>query len=307
MIKISIIVPVFNTAEYLPKCLDSLMNQKLQNIEVIIVNDGATDNSQDIINSYIDKYSLKIRAFYKTNGGLSSARNFGLEHVQGEYIGFVDSDDWIEPKMYEEMLKVAKTNDSDIVCCGYKEVYQEKISHKLATLNKDKKFYADVIACNKIYKTAFWKKYNFSYFLNIYHEDAELFPLIFSKTDKIDYIDIFYYCYNKANLSSITVNYKMHLESWKQIIINYIGYIKEGKIHPDFHIIIYGIIIRLMLQHQTKDVIATFGKVYPILQNSETLPFSRKIILFLLYKSPDLTKKLLAFKVLIYSKLKFNE
>ena len=116
MIKVSVIVPVYNTEKYLAKCLDSLVNQTLKDIEIIVVNDGTKDNSEKIINKYLKKYS-KIRYYKKENGGLSSARNYGIELANGEYVGFVDSDDYVKDGMFSKMYECAIKNNSDIVVC----------------------------------------------------------------------------------------------------------------------------------------------------------------------------------------------
>src|SRR5574344_2022066 len=102
MIKVSVIVPVYNVEKYLPKCLDSLVNQTLQDIEIIVVNDGTKDNSQKIIDKYAKKYK-NIKSYIKENGGLSDARNYGVAKANGEYISFIDSDDYIDKKMLEKM------------------------------------------------------------------------------------------------------------------------------------------------------------------------------------------------------------
>lgn len=104
---LSIIVPVYNVEKFIDKCLYSLVNQTLQDIEIIIVNDGSTDNSQNIIDEYVKNYSNKLVSLNKENGGLSDARNFGLKHASGEYVGFVDSDDFIDFDMYEKLYDYA--------------------------------------------------------------------------------------------------------------------------------------------------------------------------------------------------------
>lgn len=93
--KVSVIVPVYNVELYLEKCLLSLVKQTLDEIEIIIVNDGSKDGSQKIIDDFSTKYPNKIKSFTKENGGLSDARNFGLDHASGDFIGFVDSDDYV--------------------------------------------------------------------------------------------------------------------------------------------------------------------------------------------------------------------
>ena len=115
--KISVIIPVYNVEKYIVKCLDSLVNQTLENIEIIVVNDGSKDNSQTIIDKYVKKYPKKIKSYIKENGGQGSARNLGLEYAKGEYISFVDSDDWLDLNALEEMYNLAKKDNSDIVIC----------------------------------------------------------------------------------------------------------------------------------------------------------------------------------------------
>ena len=110
MIKVSVIVPVYNVEDYLARCLDSLVNQTLKEIEIIVVNDGSPDNSQKIIDKYAKKY-LNIKAYKKENGGLSDARNYGIKKANGEYIAFIDSDDFVTTDMYEKMYQKAKTGN----------------------------------------------------------------------------------------------------------------------------------------------------------------------------------------------------
>lgn len=119
MVKVSIIVPVYNVEKYLAKCLDSLVSQSLKEIEIVLVNDGSTDNSKKIIKSYQKKYPNLIQSIEIPNGGVGNARNVGLKKAKGEYIGFVDSDDYVDQDMYLKMYQQAKKNHSDVVTCGY--------------------------------------------------------------------------------------------------------------------------------------------------------------------------------------------
>ena len=118
---ISIIIPVYNVRNYLDRCMDSVVSQTHSNIEIIVIDDGSDDGSEDICDKWKRRDS-RIKVFHKKNGGASSARNLGLEHAQGEYIGFVDSDDYIKNDMYEELLKYMDER-TDIVCCGTRVVY----------------------------------------------------------------------------------------------------------------------------------------------------------------------------------------
>ena len=115
---ISIIVPIHNTERYLTKCLDSILSQKFENYELICVDDGSTDGSQDILEEYATR-DAHVRILTQPNGGLVSARRAGVAIAAGEYIGFVDSDDWIEPEMFERLYEEAKSNNADCVSSGY--------------------------------------------------------------------------------------------------------------------------------------------------------------------------------------------
>ncbi len=126
MKKVSIIVPVYNVEEHLRRCLDSLVNQTLEDIEIIVVNDGSKDSSQEIINEFYEKYPSKIRYYIIENSGAAQARNYALNSVEGEYIGFVDSDDYIEPTMFEELYSKAVEEKADISVCGYYKAMPEK-------------------------------------------------------------------------------------------------------------------------------------------------------------------------------------
>jgi len=117
MPKISIIIPVYNVAEYLPKCLDSVLGQTLSDIEIICINDGSTDNSGDILQDYVVKDG-RIKIINQKNQGLSAARNAGLKIVHSDYVMFVDSDDYIAPNMAEKLYKKMEEDKSDVVICS---------------------------------------------------------------------------------------------------------------------------------------------------------------------------------------------
>ncbi len=119
--KLSIIVPVYNVEKYLCKCIDSILAQTFTDFELIIVDDGSTDGSPALCDGYINK-DQRVRVIHKKNGGLSDARNAGLDIAVGDYIGFVDSDDYIEPKMYEELFKLSAEKNADITDCNFTRV-----------------------------------------------------------------------------------------------------------------------------------------------------------------------------------------
>lgn len=173
--KISIIVPVYNGEQYILRCLNSIKEQTYSDIEVIVVNDGSTDNSEKILQKYVvDNPKMDINIITKKNAGLPQARKTGVENSKGEYIGFLDVDDWIEPQEYEEMAKQALQYDADVVCCGYQMDYgdhvqtvkqnidQEKVyTGKEAFTYLHKRVAVYPYAWNKIYKENLLKNINY--------------------------------------------------------------------------------------------------------------------------------------------------
>lgn len=115
---ISIIVPVYKVEPYLRQCVDSILNQTYRDLEILLIDDGSPDCCGKICDEY-EKKDKRVRVFHTENRGLSIARNLGLKETQGDYIGFVDSDDWIEPDMYEVLLKCLEETGADICVCGY--------------------------------------------------------------------------------------------------------------------------------------------------------------------------------------------
>ncbi len=126
MIKVSVIVPVYNAEKYLHKCFDSLVNQTLSEIEILAVNDGSTDGSLAILEEYREKYPEKIKVFTKENGGQASARNLALKHATGEYIGYVDADDYADVTMFEKLYRKAVESDADLTVCDHWRVENGK-------------------------------------------------------------------------------------------------------------------------------------------------------------------------------------
>ena len=122
---ISVIVPVYNTEKYLRRCLESLVHQTLKDLEILVVDDGSTDRSPEILSEFENNYPGRVRVIRKENGGQASARNLGIRECSGDYVGFVDSDDYVDTAMYEEMLRAALADNCDMVECSY-HYLQEK-------------------------------------------------------------------------------------------------------------------------------------------------------------------------------------
>ena len=187
---LSIIVPVYNVSKYLGRCVDSILAQTYKNIEVILVDDGSPDDCGMICDYYKGKDS-RVIAIHKTNGGLSSARNAGLDIAKGDLIGFVDSDDWIEPTMYEEMVKLMDEAHCNMVECAVNRIYgQSKVvvrpkKNEIVTGREALRRHLDTIhnymmprpaVWSKLYKKAFWTKNRFP--VGEIHEDYLLTCMI---------------------------------------------------------------------------------------------------------------------------------
>lgn len=168
--KISVIVSVYNTEKYIEKCLDSLFNQTYSNIEIVVINDCSTDGSLKILKKYAKKHDNMILIENKENRGLSYSRNVGLEKATGEYIGYIDSDDYVDPTYYEQMMKAIKKEKSEIAIADMKIVYEDGsfpdyvskgCNGEVNTLNIIKNGLA-ASACNKLFKREIIEKYKFS-------------------------------------------------------------------------------------------------------------------------------------------------
>lgn len=173
MVKVSLVVPIYNAQNYLARCLDSLLKQTLEEIEIICINDGSTDKSLKILEEYSKKY-FKIKVYSKENGGSGSARNLGIDNSQGEYIEFVDSDDILEQDAVEKMYNQAKKYNSDLVVCGMnrideqsgKLITKDMVNIELESLNVEKESLNNLLfinpgPCNKLHKKSIFEEARF--------------------------------------------------------------------------------------------------------------------------------------------------
>lgn len=209
MVKVSVIIPVYNSEKYLNKCLDSLVNQTLRDIEIIIVNDGSTDNSEKIIKSYLN--DSRINYFAQENQGQAAARNRALKLAKGEYISFVDSDDYVDLNMLEELYNAANSM-YDIVVCDFYQTYLngENIDEYCSILKKSE----GVISCkdylfagagpwNKIYKRNFLMDNNFNFPEGIVYEDYASIPTLAIYNPKIYYVKMAFLHYVQSEESTM--------------------------------------------------------------------------------------------------------
>lgn len=213
MPKVSIIVPVYNVEKYLRKCIDSLINQTLNDIEIICINDGSTDKSLKILKEYKNKDS-RIILLNQENSGQSVARNRGIEIAKGEYLGFVDPDDWIDLDYYEKLYNAASTNDTDIAVGGIirvtgikkkkflnfeKETITDNTKLKFELCDVPEKSYI----WNKIYKTQKLKEINLKFEEGRIFEDCIFTPQALFFLGKMVTVPNTYYYYLRRNNSTV--------------------------------------------------------------------------------------------------------
>ncbi len=214
MARISIIVPCFNVKRYLPQCLDSILNQTLKDLEIILINDGSTDSSGTIIDSYAHS-DPRIIALHQKNSGVSAARNKGLDQASAPYILFVDSDDWIDPEMAEELYHKAEGSSADLVVCDYyqetpdysipdflglraEELILEEIGLPNFYFQYITKISLDRFACNKLYKKEILLQKGLRFSSSITFAEDNLFNLCyFLHTHKVAILNRSFYHYRQ--------------------------------------------------------------------------------------------------------------
>lgn len=194
MAEISIVVPVYNVEKYLGKCLDSLLKQTFSDFEILLIDDGSTDRSLKICEKYAEKDS-RIRVIHQKNQGLSAARNTGIENASGKYIGFIDSDDYIDEDMYEYLYEQITNQKADIAVCGiyneYADIVRRAYPKDEYIIANQKEAMAMVLEANKISVNAVNKLYKIEIFKNLRYpvgklsEDAHLILEILLQTEKI--------------------------------------------------------------------------------------------------------------------------
>ena len=278
MPKVSIIVPVYNVENYITYCLESLVNQTLDDIEIIIVNDGSTDNSEKIIKNYEKKYT-NIIYLKKENGGLSDARNFGMKYAKGEYIAFLDSDDFVDKTIYEKMYEKAQKEQADYVECDFYWAYPKKVGFKLKEdigvryTNKKEMFtYARVVAWNKLIKREIIKD---EFPKGLKYEDIEFFYKLLPNIKKFAFVEepLIYYIQRDnslANKQDYTTGQVFN------VLDNVISFYKKNKLYDEFKECIEYTYTRILFCSslkritKVKDKVAREKLIYETWQNVNT-------------------------------------
>ncbi len=250
--KVSVIVPVYNVENYLHQCLQSLVDQTLADIEILVVNDGSPDNSQAIIDEFAAAYPEKIRPFLKKNGGLSDARNFGLDQARGDYIAFVDSDDYVALDMMEKLYNAAITGDADLVICDLTKFYHvsknkiKQTSHQV-TSHTDYGMsifenplilrYASSYACNKLFKREIFTQSGLRFPLKQWFEDSAVVYNLLAQAKRIAAVkeELYFYRINRPGAITSTLNDKIFdiFKSCESLVQFYTSRGSMEALHPE--------------------------------------------------------------------------
>lgn len=236
MPKVSVIVPFYNVEGYIEKCLETLVNQTLKDIEIILVNDGSKDRSVDIVKKFMKEYPDKIVYLEKQNGGLADARNYAIPYAKGEYIAFLDSDDYVEKDMYQLMYELAQKESSDMVECNFIWEYPDKKREDIG------EFYIGqfemlekvrVVAWNKLIKREILEKNKIEFPKGLQYEDVEFTYKLVPFINKVSFVKKLCVHYVQRE-GSISNSQNERTKEIFEVLENVINFYKEKEIYDKF-------------------------------------------------------------------------
>lgn len=245
MTKVSIIIPVYNTEKYIAACLDSVLGQTLKEIEVILINDGSTDSSLKIMEEYRERYPDKIQLFSKENGGQGAARNMAIPLCTGDYIGFVDSDDYIECDMYEKMYQKAIETNADYVECDYVNVRvnedgeEERIADygsRVREYTDKKDMFIDPMLApwNKIYRRELLQKSDVRFPEGLIYEDTAFCLKAISFINTFSFVPEKFVVHFFRGSSTMNVNKSKRVGNIFDVLQDVIDYYKQNNIYEEY-------------------------------------------------------------------------
>ena len=271
MPKVSVIVPVYNVEKYITRCLTSLVNQTIDDLEIILVNDGSKDNSEQIIRQFKKDYK-NIIYVKKENGGLSSARNFGLIYATGEYVAFLDSDDYVDRTLYQKMYEKAKATNSDFAECDFIWKYPncEKIDVGFRYKDKKEMFEkARVVAWNKLIKREIIINKKIEFPVGLYYEDVEFFYKLLPYINSFDFVEepLIYYVQRD---NSIVNKQDSRTKQIFKVLDNVTNYYKKIGLYSEYEKQIEYTYTRILLCSSLKRMLKIEDKVTRELLLTET-------------------------------------
>lgn len=236
MKSVSVIVPFYNVENYIEKCLQTLVGQTLDDIEIILVNDGSKDRSKIVVDKFLKQYPEKIVYLEKENGGLSDARNYAIPYAKGEYIAFLDSDDYVEKTMYKDMYELAKKEDSDMVECNFYWEYPDKKKEDVGIVYNGKKEMLEkirVVAWNKLIRKEVLEKSKVLFPKGLRYEDVEFTYKLIPYLDKVSFLKkpCVHYIQREGSISN---NQNERNEEIFDILANVIDFYKANNLYDEY-------------------------------------------------------------------------
>ena len=239
MPKVSVIVPVYNVEKYLERCLESLVRQTLEEIEIIVVNDSTLDDSQRIIDYYQALYPAKVKGLIKPNGGLSDARNYGMQQMSGDYFGFVDGDDYVEETMFEKLYEAAVANDAEVTTCDFYWAYPDELRRQIdGPYRSSKEMLVEMLPTvwNKLYKRSWFESLDIAFPVGLRYEDSSFSIRLAPFIKKLAYVSepLIYYVQRQDSIT-YTQNAKVGdmLTVFQDIFDFYRAHHLEEKYHEE--------------------------------------------------------------------------
>lgn len=315
--ELSIIVPIYNVEDYLEECLESLYNIKNIELEIVLVNDGSKDNSFKIMEKFKDMYPEKTVLINKENGGLSSARNAGMKAAVGEYISFIDSDDFIDVDEFERFFKEGQKDKLDVIVGNMRYYTPEKTGDPLfrsdmiknsgilkgvdffwELFQKPKCFREEVV--DDIYRREFLLKNDIWFNENIVHEDSEFTPLVYLKAEKIRYIDRAFYFYRQRTGSIMNKVSEKSIVSLESICERFfdeykkLGSVKGKEVLSALILSFYSVVVykRYNGAGDWKRVHKRYKELYSALKNSKKVEPEEFLLSFSVF-IPNTLRKIL--------------
>lgn len=305
---VSLIIPVFNVEEYLEECLESIINQSFSDYEVILVDDGSTDKSRSIISDY-EKHFNKITVLYQKNKGVSEARNLALKHATGEYVLYIDSDDFLKINMLELMVNKAKNTKADIVMCNYNLYYgannennrvfsynllEDNIYSSKEVIDMMLNFKLQGQLWNKLFKRSLLIEDNFEFESGRYIQD--IFPVfkVINKSEKIAFINEDLYYYRQRDTSTIHKKNSKLVEDYYHAMYSIIQYIigNEIKVNSDSFKVFRASVLSYFIYHYTN---ANFDNGYKAFKRSKYINLDIKIKDFIFLRNLNKRDKVRVF------------
>lgn len=252
---VSIIIPAYNCKDYIIRCLDSIVNQSYKYLEVIIVNDGSTDETLSIVEGYTKTYPSIFTVYSIENSGQGYARNYGVKKSTGKYLLFIDSDDYLELNMIESLVNIAVEEESDLVVCAYKRVTEKgELLYTEMTKNTQERININTSPWNKLFLRNLWTEHNIQFSEELWYEDLQAILEYLPFAKKISWIENPLYNYVQRENSSIN-QFSPRVEDIFLVLDNvYTYYQNQGLLEREREDLEYFFIMHLVFGHLSRCV-----------------------------------------------------